>query len=209
MIRTYAPAHWLYFVTCRWLWRTLFTLLGPLEVRGLERLPGQGPMILAPTHKSILDPWLVLAACPIPFRSLAGRDLFEIPVLGWYLRSMGAFPITRGQADLEAMAVTRAWLEKGATVLIFPEGRCSPDENLLPLYSGVAVLALRAGASIVPVGIRGSNRMLPLGAKRPRRHRVSVEFGEPIAPPRRERNVKRQVAELLEQLRTALEQLSR
>lgn len=191
------------------MWRALFAVLGPLEVSGLHRLPARGPMILAPNHKSILDPWLLIAATPIALRSVAGRDLFPIPLVGWYIRSMGGFPITRGQADSEGMAAARSWLQQAGTVVIYPEGRCSPDENLLPLYSGVAVLALREQAPIVPVGIRGSNRMFPLGAKYPRKHRVTVEFGEPISPPTRSSNVKRQVAELLEQLRTALEKLSR
>lgn len=192
---------WLFYVACRWGFRILFRLLGGLRVEGLEHLPCRGPVILAPNHRSLLDPWLMCAACPNPLRSLAAEDLFQVAGLGWFLRAMGAFPLRRGQADPEAMSRALELLRRGATLMIFPEGRISPNGHPQPWLPGVAWISLRSQVAVIPVHIEGSGRVLPLGRYWPGRGPMVVRFLPPQTPPVLERrNLRHQVEAWLSQL---------
>ncbi len=186
---------WLFYVACRWGFRAVFTGLGGLKVRGLEHVPLRGPVILAPNHRSLIDPWLMCAACPNPLRSLAADDLFAIPWLGWFLRAMGAFPLRRGQADPEALQESLSLLKRGATLMIFPEGKISPQGDPQPWLPGVAWISLRSGVPVIPVRISGSREVLPLGRYRPRRGVMEVHFLPPQLPPVMERRQLRQQVE--------------
>jgi 1-acyl-sn-glycerol-3-phosphate acyltransferase len=194
---------WVFYVTCRWCWRTLFALLGGLTVRGLENLPVRGPVILAPNHVGLLDPWIMCAASPNPLRSMAAEYLYRVPLLGAYLYGMGAFPLKQGVPDAEAMGTARRLLAQGATLMVFPEGGCSRDGLPRPWQPGVAVLALRSGAPVVPVVIEGSRRMLPLGRWLPRWSPLTVTFLEPVPAPLRDGSVKVLVQGHLERLQAA------
>ena len=180
---TFHPLHLLFYRFFRVLFRFYFRCFGGVEVLGWERVPQRGSLLLAATHKSLADPWLMLVASRRPFRSMAARELFSIWWLGWFLRGMAAFPVTRGSQDPKAISEARRWLDHGAVMLVFPEGRCSPDEELLTLQPGVALLAVRTRTPVVPVAVRGSRELLPLEARWPRRQVVEVEFGHPISPP--------------------------
>lgn len=150
--------------------------MGGLEVYGLENLPYRGPAIVAANHTSLADPWILCAACPVPLRTLAAEDLYANKALAWYISHMGAIPIRRNAADPDSLARARGALAQGAMVLIFPEGRISPDGRPLPWLAGTAVLALRSGAPVIPVIIEGANRLLPLGTFRPRRQRLRFHY---------------------------------
>lgn len=177
---TLAWPHWAFYVTGRWGWKAFFALFGGLRVRGLEHLPCRGPVILAPNHTSLLDPWVMCAAVPNPMRSMAAEYLYKTPGLAQYLYGMGAFPLRQGASDLQAMGKAREFLKRGATVMIFPEGGCSPDGNPRKWQSGVAVLSLRSGAPVIPVVIQGSRECLPLATFVPRRSLVRVTFLPPV-----------------------------
>ena len=198
---TLAWPHWAFYVTGRWCWKALFTFLGGIETRGLEHLPHRGPVILAPNHVSLLDPWIMCAAVPNPMRSMAADYLYKTPGLAQYLYCMGAFPLKQGQADLNAIGKAREYLNLGATVMIFPEGGCSPDGQPRPWLPGVALLALRSQSPVIPVIIQGSGNCLPLGTFLPRRTPLAVTFLPPVPPlPLRSEQVKKQVKEHLRRL---------
>jgi 1-acyl-sn-glycerol-3-phosphate acyltransferase len=199
---------WLFIVFFRWAWRTFFWITGGLEVHGIENVPN-GPLLVSPNHRSLLDPWLMLAATPRLHRYLAARELHAIPLLGRYMAVMGSSPITRGSSDPEALARVEKWLKVGDSVVVFAEGRISPDDDFLPFQPGVVVMALRTQTPILPVAIIGSNRVLPYRARRLRRHKIVVRFGVPIVPPplRRGSSIKALVAELMEQLRLEMKRL--
>jgi 1-acyl-sn-glycerol-3-phosphate acyltransferase len=190
-------------VFARWCWRVSFQLCGGLTVEGVEHVPCRGPVILAPNHVSLADPWIVMAASPNPMRSLAADELFRVPVLHSYLHALGCLRLRRGTADHQTMGAARRLLERGATVLIFPEGGCSPDGEPRPWLPGVAMLALRSGAPVIPVLISGSRRLLPLGTFWPRRQRVTARFLPPVQPPPLENGVPMRVQ--LERFRAQLE----
>lgn len=170
-----------------WLIRTVLRLayrvLGRLRVEGAANVPRVGAVILAPNHVSAADWPAVGVAAPRTLWFMAKAEMFTMPVLGPLIRVCRAFPVNRESADRAALRMTETLLSEGEAVVIFPEGRVSEDARLQPLKLGVALLALRSGASVVPVGLLGTERLLPFGQHMPRRVRqpVVVRFGEPLA----------------------------
>jgi 1-acyl-sn-glycerol-3-phosphate acyltransferase len=162
--------------------RGAYRLLGRLRVEGAENVPRAGPVILAPNHVSAADWPAVGVAAPRTLWFMAKEELFAIPVLGPLIRICRAFPVRRDSADRAAFRLTEALLARGEAVVIFPEGRVSEDARLQPLKQGLALLALRTGATVVPVGLLGTERLLPYGKEIPRpvREPVVVRFGPPI-----------------------------
>jgi 1-acyl-sn-glycerol-3-phosphate acyltransferase len=112
---------------------------------------------------------------------LAKREIFDWPVIGWMARNGGIHPVDRTGADVEAFRLARRILDEGQPLFVFPEGTRSPDGVLQAARDGVATLALRTGAPIVPIGISGSDRVWPRGQKLPRPGgRVTVRVGKPF-----------------------------
>lgn len=160
-----------------WFCRTFFFRpLGRLEVRGLENVPAEGPLLVAPIHTSHIDPPLVGSVCPRILRFMAKKELFFFP-LGPLIRSLGAFPVGRGEGDSAAIRLTLAELERGAAILIFPEGTRGDGRRLGDIQIGTAMIAKKSGAKILPVGIAGAAAMLPKGKLFPRRAKLVVCFG--------------------------------
>lgn len=140
-----------------------------LEVDG--EIPREGPLIVVANHLSNADPPLVVGwLTPLlgrPMHILAKESLFVGPV-GTILRRNGVTPVRAGGSDMEAFRAARAVLERGDVLCIFPEGTRSRSGRLGPAKPGVAMLATRTGAPILPVGISGSDAFLAPGARLPR-----------------------------------------
>lgn len=171
----------------RWYWfaawavrRVYCPLMGGLTVIGRERVPKHGAMILAPVHMSALDPPLVGAVSPRPVTFMAKEELFKIPGLGFLIRTLGAFPVRRGENDSSAVRFALQSLAEGGTLLVFPEGSRNNGQTMLPIQVGAGLLARKSGAAVVPIGISGTEVMLPKGATRPRRAHLTLAFGEPF-----------------------------
>ncbi|HYH60098.1 MAG TPA: 1-acyl-sn-glycerol-3-phosphate acyltransferase [Thermoleophilaceae bacterium] len=152
---------------------------------GLEHIPSEGGVIVAPNHRSFLDPWVVGVCLRRPVYFVAKRELFEKRWMGWFLNSLGAFPIRRGEADEEAMATARALVERGEAVLIFPEGTRIRRGSLGEPRRGVGRLALETGAPVVPVAVAGTERARRGLIIRP--CKVRVRCGRPLTFPHVER----------------------
>jgi glycerol-3-phosphate dehydrogenase (NAD(P)+) len=153
-----------------------------LERTGRKNIPKNGPVILASNHRSFLDPFIVGCCMRRPVYFVAKKELFEKRWQGWLLNRLGAFPIKRGESDEESMATARAVLERGAALVIFPEGTRIRKGPLGRPKRGVGRLALETGAPVVPVAILGSER-----ARRGLRIRpvwVRVRCGKPLTFPR-------------------------
>ena len=136
----------------------LFGLLFRVEAEGLENLPKEGSAILAPNHSSYLDSMAVYHLCPRLIYPLTAKWLFDFWWLGWILRLCNCVP-TNGSSQ-GAVAL----LKKNGIVLIFPEGRCRNPVDIIKNpepHRGVAVLALKTGAPVIPIGIQGTYEAWP------------------------------------------------
>ena len=151
----------------------------------LDELPREGPLILAANHASNLDA-PVIGAWLIPklgrrIHWLGKKELFDWPVVGWVAANGGVHPVDRGSADVEAFRLARRILDEGQVLFVFPEGTRSPDGSLQEAHDGLASLALRTGAPIVPIAIAGSSKVWPRGQKLPHPGgRVTVRVGRPF-----------------------------
>ena len=151
----------------------------------LDELPTDGPLILAANHASNLDA-PVIGAWLIPklgrrIHWLGKKELFDWPVVGWVAANGGVHPVDRGAADVEAFRLARRILDEGQVLFVFPEGTRSPDGSLQTAQDGLAALALRTGAPIVPIAIAGSSKVWPRGQKLPHPGgRVTVRVGRPF-----------------------------
>jgi len=158
------------------------------RIEGRHRVPRTGPLIFASNHLSFIDSIAIPIAAPRAVHFLAKSDYFEGTGLrGWIARqfftTFGAMPVERGagQAALTALDQQRVKLEAGNAVALYPEGTRSLDGRLYKGRTGVAFLALQTGTPVIPVGLIGTNEMMPVGARVPRlRPRVTIRFGEPL-----------------------------
>lgn len=151
---------------------------------GFDRLPATGPLILAPNHISNADGVAVGAWLTPALRRrihwLGKREMFRFPPIAAMLRYGGVHRLDRGAADVEAFRLALRVLEAGGVLLVFPEGTRSPDGRLQPLRDGVATLAIRSGALIVPIGVSGTDRVWPRSRLPRPGGRVVVRVGEPF-----------------------------
>jgi glycerol-3-phosphate dehydrogenase (NAD(P)+) len=157
-------------------------LLFRLQRIGREHIPSEGGLILAPNHRSFLDPWVVGVCLRRPIYFVAKRELFEKRWMGWFLNALGAFPIRRGESDEEAMETARILVERGEAIMIFPEGTRIRRGSLGEPKRGVGRLALETGAPVVPVAVLGTERIRRGLLIRP--YKVRVRCGRPLTFPR-------------------------
>ena len=150
------------------------------RVSGRGNVPAHGAAIIAPNHISYLDPPAVGSAFDRQIFFMAKAELFEVPFLGWLIRQCGAFPVRRGVADRAALRQAEQLLRAGHGVMVFPEGTRSEDGRLTPAELGIAMLALRTGAPVVPIGVDGTDRSLPRHSPVMRPARVRVNVGRAL-----------------------------
>lgn len=144
----------LYWIILPIVW-VLIHILWRIEVVGLDKVPRDRAIVLAPNHISDLDPVFVLGMILdfSRYRILAKKELFKNPFIGWFLGCLGAVPIDRGKGDTETIDRVIAECKQGTKVLVFPEGTRSKDGRLGKLKSGAFVIAAKAGADILPCRI--------------------------------------------------------
>jgi 1-acyl-sn-glycerol-3-phosphate acyltransferase len=151
--------------------RTLSRLCGVrVRVRGLERL-GPGPYMFTPNHQSHFDIAALLGYLPGNNRFAAKKEMFDEPVLGAVLRTMGMIPIDRDN-PLEAIQLLNQLAVDQFSTVIFPEGTRSRDGQLLPFKKGPFVAAIHLGIPVVPVVCKGTRAVMPKG------HYLSIIPGE-------------------------------
>lgn len=170
--------------TLRMLIEALFRVLFTYDCLGEEKLPAEGPAVVAANHPSYLDPVLLSLQVKRPIRFMTWDAVFRVPLLGALVRLLGAFPVDtshgRGHA---AYAKARALVESGEIVGIFPEGRRSRSGWMEPqLRAGAARLALETGAPLFPATIRGAFRAWPYFRALPEPAKIQVRYHDPIDP---------------------------
>jgi 1-acyl-sn-glycerol-3-phosphate acyltransferase len=187
---------------CRAFWR--------MEVIGREHVPRDGSFILAPVHRSNIDTPAVAAVTRRRLRYMGKDSLWKYRWSAWFFRNMGGFPVHRGTPDREALRWASSVARAGEPVVMFPEGTRQEGPIVEHVLDGVAFVALREGVPILPVGIGGSDRAMPKGARSLRPVKITLVIGEPIRvdpPGPGERVPRRAVRELTERLRDDLQLL--
>lgn len=155
-----------------------------IEVRGqVDNLKTEGPLILAPVHRSNLDSILIGSASTRRTRALAKHTMFKSRPFAWLISALGAFPVERGTADREALRAARMLLDGGDAMIVFPEGTRQQGREIGEIYDGVAYLAAKTGAVVLPIGISGTGEAMPKGVKFPRREKVVIQVGAIMEPP--------------------------
>ncbi|MDA0999894.1 MAG: lysophospholipid acyltransferase family protein, partial [bacterium] len=133
---------------------------GGYELQGLENVPREGPLIIAPTHRSYLDPILVSALLPRPLYYMAKEELFQRRPLAALVRAFGAYPVSREKPQRSAIRQTLSLLKAGGAVVIFPEGGIVNTLGELGFKGGPAFISSLSGAPILPIHIGGSNTLI-------------------------------------------------
>lgn len=172
---------WWFYLLCNRAMAVALRLLAHWEVVGLENVPARGPLILVANHNNIIDPPLLGAS--IPHRQvvfMAKKELFDRWYSGWLVRGYCAFPVRRGEPDREAFRQALGVLRRGLILGMFPEGTRSKTGAMGPAQPGTAVIALRAGVAVLPVGITGTNTVKGPASVIRRRPRIRVNIGQPF-----------------------------
>ena len=172
-----------------WVYETARFVLTPIaavwyrfKVTGREYVPAEGPVIIAPNHKSFYDSFFIGLATTRHLHFMAKTELFEGKKTARRLSGLGAFPVRRGTADPAALETARLHLEKGRVLAMFPEGTRHRDPaTLREPRRGVGRLAIEAGAPIVPCAITGTDKLFAWGWF-PKPMKVQVSFAPAISP---------------------------
>lgn len=154
-----------------------------IEIIGRQNIPTSGAFILAPVHRAYIDTPLVCAVTRRRLRYMGKEEAFGNRFGNWCLRSVGGFPVSRGEADREALRRAEEVLQLGQPLVMFPEGTRQAGPIVEEVFDGPAFVAGRAGVPIVPVGIAGSDVAMPPHAKSIKRTKVTMVVGEPVPPP--------------------------
>ena len=172
-----------------WMVRNTFRIIlrvyNRCSVRWLEDLDPDERMVVACNHASNLDPVVVGSFFPRRLRYFAKEELFRSWFLGTSIRALGAVPVSRAD-NASAAGALKGFMKlyhEGSDILIFPEGGRSPDGRLQPLEAGVALIAARERAPILPAFIHGSFDAMPTGSHFVRPSRITLTFGRPLRFP--------------------------
>jgi len=175
-----APAPNLYYRFMRRLCQVTMCLMWKVRVFDRHHEPAEGGAVYLCNHQSFLDPMLMSFALRRPMNYMARDSLFRFPVFKQIIRSLNAFPVRRGKADVGALKEAMRRLKSGGQVVIFPEGTRTHDGRIGPFLPGAAVLCQRAAEWTVPVVIDGAFEAWPRTAPLPAPGSVIVQYAPPI-----------------------------
>ena len=173
---------WFYYLGITFVLRPMFFLLTCYHVYGKANVPKQGPLIIVSNHLSNVDPPLLSTSLPRRIVFMAKEELFRHPIMGPLSRGWHAFPINRDKLDREALRQADQVVRQGLVLGLFPEGTRSPSAKLQQGYTGAALIALRSGCQILPVGITGAENFNKSGFVF-HRPKITVNIGKPFTLP--------------------------
>jgi 1-acyl-sn-glycerol-3-phosphate acyltransferase len=154
-----------------------------LSVEGAELLPQTGAYVVSPVHRSNIDTPLCAMISRRRLRFMGKDTLWRKGWAAWFFSALGGFPVHRGAVDREALRRCIQVIEGGEPLVIFPEGTRQDGPLVHELFDGAAYVAAKTGVPLVPVGIGGSQRAMPRGAKGLRPGKIHIAVGAPICPP--------------------------
>ncbi len=154
----------------KWLYKIFYDF----HIEGIENIPQDRPVVLASNHRSYADPVILTMPMKRPVSYMAKEELFRNKLFGWFIRKLGAFPVTRGAGDMSVIDDSINILRSGRNLVIFPEGTRSKDGKVGKGKTGVAMIAAKSGADVVPCGIVFEGEKLHFRSK------LTLRFGKPI-----------------------------
>lgn len=165
-------------------WARILLRIAGIRVRvtGMENLDPKATYVFAGNHTSQLDIYSFQAYSPHDFRWIAKKELFNIPLFGLAMRTVGFIAIdrSRGREALKSLSQAAGRISDGSSVLIFPEGTRSRDGRLHPFKAGAILLAIKSGVPVVPIGFNNASRLLPKGSLLPKSGEIVLRIGTPI-----------------------------
>jgi len=186
---------WFYYVV-RVIVKTLLLLLTNWQVRGKENVPSEGAVIVVANHLNLADPLVLGASLGRKVVFMAKRELFHSRVSRYFVRGLGAFSAQRGQLVREALRQASQILANSLALAVFPEGSRSKNAQLQSAFPGSALIALRNGIPILPVGITGTEKIRG-AAWFLHRPKITVNIGRPFSlPPVGSKLARAELAEL-------------
>ncbi len=174
---------------------------------GLHNVPASGAYIVSGNHRSIVDFLIVGMVSRRRLRYLGKSTVWEAKWFVPIANTLGGIPVDRGTVDRESMNRCIEALKGGEPLVLFPEGTRKEGPIIEELFDGVSYIAIKAGVPILPLGIGGSDKVMPKGSFIPRRKNVTVIIGQPIYPPDPSRSVRKTAPEMTAVLHARLQQL--
>jgi 1-acyl-sn-glycerol-3-phosphate acyltransferase len=162
--------------------RMLFPLLTRREVKGKENIPSQGPVLVVANHLNLADPPLLGISLGREVIFMAKEELYRSRFAAYFLTGLGSFPVHRGKLDRRAMHQAERILAEGRALVMFAEGTRSKTAQLQPALPGSALIAMRSGVPVLPVGIAGTEGIKGAGWILRRPH-ITVNIGQPFYLP--------------------------
>ncbi len=168
----------------RWWARGMLRTTGAkCTIEGLENIPGLGPFVIMSNHRSHMDTPVLIEHLPFLFGFIVKQELMNIPIFSGAMKIIGCVAVSRGKSksDHSVLDGVAKAVSGGKNILIFPEGTRSPNEGFLPFKKGGAILAIKAGVPVLPIGLSGTNKIVPARVLSVTAGPVLMRIGQPIS----------------------------
>lgn len=152
----------------------VYKLFYNFHIEGAENIPQDRALVMASNHRSYADPVILTMPMKKPVTYMAKEELFKNKLFGWFITKLGAFPVKRGTGDMQVIDDAVAILNSGRHLVIFPEGTRSKDGKVGKGKTGVAMIAAKSGADVLPCGIIFESEKLHFRSK------LTLKFGKVI-----------------------------
>jgi len=156
----------------------ILKLIFKLKIIDSENIPKTGPFVIVANHSSVFDGFIVVSSIRPKITFMSAAYLFKMNFYGYILRGVGAIPV---QGDIALIKKSMRILQTGGVLGIFPEGRIANEKDGFSAKAGAAYLAIKTGVPIIPMAIKGADKVLPVGAKFPKLNKIEVKIGKPIS----------------------------
>ncbi len=164
--------------------RVVIWVYAETEMEGVERIPEKGSVLIVANHRSLADPPLIALSTKRPIYFMGKSELFSAPLAAWILRNILVFPVNPRSADRKAIRHAESLLRAGEAVCMFPEGQLTETGEMQDMSGGAVMISLHTQAPILPIGLIGTEAIVPYGSLKPQRawSKIKLRVGKLIPP---------------------------